>query len=304
MAGQVYLVAHTLNLENEDLKLEGLPLWQALFGFFDFVITKKKDPGYLESYMLVVKSPALHMVGGTSTRGYYPLIDKNFVDGKAPWLEYLDKNMKAKWWPKCRYQQMSVNDIVEAGPFVPKLNNDRESTWELNYFYQFYFKWGGPQVADQPVSDPKQQDTYPVPDSGLQTIQISNPTKQKWETIFHPWDYRRGSIKEKALKRMYENLSIDTDFQPDSPTGSPRKKKSRMQPLLTSHQKETQEIQTCLRSLFEEDTCQEIQEETDLKQLILQQQQQQRDLKHNILKLITEMKTKQQMLQLQTGLLD
>lgn len=55
--------------------------------------------------------------------------------------------------------------------------------------------------------------------------------------------------------------------------------------------------------ILEEPTFQETQK-TSLQELINQQQQQQQSIKHNLLKLISHLKKKQSVLQLQTGLLD
>ena len=98
-----------------------------------------------------------------------------------------------------------------------------------------------------------------------------------------------------------DSLQIDTDYEPI--TDSPAKKKIRKGPqLYTPHEKE-EEIETCLRSLCEENICQE-EETQDLQHLIQQQQEQQLQLKRNLLILMADMKRKQTMLQLQTGLLE
>lgn len=285
---------------DEDLLFEGYPLWLCLYGYTSFIWQKKHDESFFKAYMLVVQSKAIRRLQTFSTVPYYPLIDFKFMNGKPPYDQYLDANMKKFWYPTVQAQLETINSIIGVGPFIPKYNNDRESTWTLNSKYSFYFKWGGPLQTDQPVADPKQQNKYDVPDTVLQTIQISNPDKQKFETIFKPWDYRRGQLKDSAIKRMYEHLEIDSNVYSDA-EGSPEKKKPRRPPLLKIPEEENKEIQTCLHSLFEENTCQEIQETTDLQQLIFQQQQQQEQLKLNLLTLLADLKTQQRVLQYQTG---
>ncbi len=130
---------------------------------------------------------------------------------------------KAKWFPTIEMQLATINDIVESGPYVPKLTSDKLSTWELKARYTFYFKWGGPQVTDPTVNDPEKQGLYPTANTEQQAIQISNPKSQKPETIFHEWDIRRGKIKEAAFKRMFDNLSTSTDVT-EITTQSPKKK--------------------------------------------------------------------------------
>ena len=104
---------------------------------------------------------------------------------------------------------------------------------------------------------------------------------------------------------MCEDIQTDTDFEPD--TGQALQKKPRLGCHLRDPYQAQKDIQDCLRSLCEESSWQEVQEEEEeknIQQLIQQQQQQQLQLKRNILKLITDLKYKQNMLQLQTGLME
>ena len=166
----------------------------------------------------------------------------------------------------------------------------------------FLFKWGGPQITDPAIADPATQGHYDVPDTVTNTVQIRDPAKQKAASILHCWDYRRGIITEKALKRMSEHLEIDSTFEPD--TGpAPFKKKKITGPALQNPQESEEEMQTCLLSLFEEDTYQETQDQATLQQLIQQQHHKQQQLKRNLLQLITDLKEKQNMLQLQAGII-
>nr|UHM26699.1 MAG: ORF1 [Torque teno midi virus] len=282
------------------LIMKDLPLWLILYGWLSYVIMVKKDQMFFNTYCLVIKSKALYLTGIGATEYVIP-IDSDFVQGKWPFEEPVTHYEHQHWYPNIYHQLTIINSIVCCGPYVPKIDqSEKKSTWELNYFYNFFFKWGGPEVTDQQVADPQTKDTYDVPDKITGTIQVRNPSKQSYETLIHPWDYRRGIIKKSALKRMYENLSIDTSFEADA---VPHKKKKITGPELTVPQEENEEILSCLHSLCEENIFQET-EETDLHQLIRQQQQQQEQLKYNILKIISDLKEQQVNLQLQTGLLN
>ncbi len=92
--------------------------------------------------------------------------------------------------------------------------------------------------------------TYPAPDTVPKTIQITNPIKQTTESILHPWDWRRGLIKTSALKRMYQHLETDTDFECSAEEG-PQKKKKRLGAALRDPEEEVKKIQDCLHSLCE-----------------------------------------------------
>nr|UHK07133.1 MAG: ORF1 [Torque teno midi virus] len=282
----------------------GLPLWMMLYGWLEYIKTMNHDKGFLDSYILAIESQnSLEPAPQIGTRQYCIPIDKDFIEGKGPYGSPVSLSSKSKWYPNVYSQLKTLNNIVKCGPYIPKYQDNRASTWELRCTYNFQFKWGGPQLTDPAVADPSKAGHYDVPDKISNTIQVRDPSKQKASTLLHSWDYRRGYITHSALKRMSENIETDTTFQPDAEY-PPRKKKKITGPALPNPEEEMQEIQSCLQDLCEEDTCQEIPQETNIQQLIQQQREQQRNLKFNILKLLTHLKDRQQMLQLQTGLLE
>lgn len=288
---------------DSSITIPGLPLWLGLFGFYNYIAESKKTKEFWNTHCVMLKSKALlpHPQSG-ATQTILP-VDRSFIEGKAAYGQPPTLTEKTKWFPTMKSQINTLNSIVEAGPFVPKFREgELRSTWELKYFYNFCFKWGGPMVTDADVTDPCKQGTYDVPDTIRGRLQIQNPEKIKTESLIHQWDIRRGFIKEKALKRMCEHLSIDTAYQPSVESYVPPKKK-RYLPKITAQEEENEEILQCLRSLCEEDTYQETTQE-NLQLLIQQQQQQQLKLKRNLLQLIADMKHKQRMLQLQTGIME
>nr|UHM26373.1 MAG: ORF1 [Torque teno midi virus] len=287
--------SHWSQPKDKDLIIVGRPLWMALYGMWNYVIKHKQDKNFLKSYMFVVQSSAIKLINNTNQK-VFPILDLSFIQGKMPYGELLTENDKKFWYPSCYKQQETIAAIVEVGPYIPKYSNLKESTWELKYMYTCYFKWGGPEIADQPVQNPEKQRTYDVPDTLYKTIQVSDPLKQSCKAMLRAWDYRRGIITTTALKRMQSHLQTDSSLESDSGE-TPQKKKKTTAEIPTA-QEENQEIQSCLRSLFEEDTCQDPQ---NLQHLIEFQQQQQQKLKHNIIKLLIDLKKKQRILQLQTG---
>nr|UHK05876.1 MAG: ORF1 [Torque teno midi virus] len=294
--------AYTKPKTDSILIMQDQPLWLGLYGWLSWVQMVKKDQFFFASYVLVIKSKALYITGQSGATEEIIPIDSDYIKGKWPFDEPVTQYEHNHWYPSIYHQLNIINAIVCCGPYVPKIDySERLSNWELNYHYQFFFKWGGPQVDDQQAYDPQIQTTYDVPDKIQGTIQIRDPRKQSYETLLHPWDYRRGDIKKSALKRMFDHLSIDTSFQPDAEPI--QKKKKVVGPELTVPQQENQEIQSCLLSLCEENIFQET-EETNLLKLIQQQQQQQQELKYNLLKILSEMKEQQVNLQLQTGILN
>nr|UHM26191.1 MAG: ORF1 [Torque teno midi virus] len=282
--------------ELTDLIITDKPLWLAFYGFESFIAKTKHDKGWLLSGFYVCKCPSLKSLSG-SPQTTFPLIDLDFIQGKLPFEETITTQKKALWYPNVENQVNTVSALVQCGPYVPKYAFQNESTWELTYKYVFHFKWGGPYITDETVQNPKTQGKYPVPDTITQAIQISNPLKQTCETMLRDWDYRRGIITTTALKRMSKHLQTDSSLQSDD-SETPKKKK-KITAEIPYYQEKTEEIQSCLLSLFEEDTCQETE---DLKQLIIHQQQQQQKLKHNLLKLLMDLKHQQRVIQHHTGI--
>nr|UHM26863.1 MAG: ORF1 [Torque teno midi virus] len=276
--------------------IAGKPLWLAFYGFQNWIQKQHKDKGWLLSGFFVVQCPAIRLLSGHA-QTTFPLIDLDFIKGNLPYGETITPAKKALWYPNVENQVVSINSIVQAGPYIPKYAYLKESTWELTYNYNFYFKWGGPHVSDQPVQNPKTQGKYDVPDKISQAVQVSDPLKQKYKAMLREWDYRRDIVTTTALKRMSKHLQTDSSVSSDD-SETPKKKK-KITAEIPCYQEKTQEIQSCLLSLFEEDTCQETE---DLRQLIIHQQQQQDKLKHNLLKLLMDLKHQQRIIQHQTGI--
>nr|UHK05418.1 MAG: ORF1 [Torque teno midi virus] len=272
------------------------PIWLALWGFWNYLQYETQDQYWYKHMMFVIKCPAIKPITQAGKTDWYAFVDLSFVSGNMPYEEYLDENAKKLWYPTAMKQTETINAIVESGPFVPKLGNLKESTWELYYKYKFFFKWGGPQIQEKPIDDPQHQGFYPIPDNFQQGLQISHPKHLSPQSILHQWDFRRGFVTETALKRMQEHLQTDTDVQ--SSYSEPEKKKRKIQKEVPHTQEKQEALQACLRSLFEEDTFQDT---DNLKQLIIQQQQQQQQLKSNILVLLSDLKQQQRYLGLQTG---
>nr|UHK06591.1 MAG: ORF1 [Torque teno midi virus] len=287
---------------DKDLVIEGLPLYMLSLGFFDYIAKLKKDTTFLQSYCFFIQSPALEPQHG-AYHMFCP-IDQSFINGKGPFDSYVTQWDQDHWFPTCKHQQKSVNAIVSCGPFMPKLENLKSSTWELWSTYCFNFKFGGATLPDPDTADPEQQGTFPIPNIQQPTVPLTNPEKTTPLATLHTWDFRRGIITSSAYKRMCENQETDTDFQTDSEIPKKKKKTSYKGNALPIQEEETQKIQSCLRSLCEEDSFQDYQETSDLRQLIQQQHQQQQQIKNNLLQLILDLKNKQKVLQLQTGVLD
>lgn len=265
-----------------------------LYGYLNYILLVKKDKTFLDTHYLLMQSPAFFPKPQIGAGQFYLPIDLEMVQGKLPYDEYITETMKARWYPTIRNQIKILNSLVQCGPYIPKYDQTKNSTWELNFTYQFFFKFGGPEITDPKVVDPQYQPTYDVPDTFEGRLQIKDPATNKASTMFHSWDWRRGLLTKTAIKRMYEHLETDQSVQSD--TSSTPQKKKRTGPELNNPEEAQKEIQKCLLSLCEESTCQEQEEEQDLHKLILKQQQQQQKLKYNMFKLLLDLKETRVML--------
>ncbi len=285
--------------QESDLYVLEKPLWMAIYGLWNYILTKKKPAkDFFNYHMFVVKSPAIELITST-TQTWFPLIDREFTSGKLSYSDFISTTRKQFWWPTAENQVKSLNAIVKVGTYIPKYTNLSNSSWNLMYRYTFYFKWGGPYVEDQPIQNPEHQQDYPVPDTLTKTIQISNPLKQHCKAMFRAWDSRRGIFTQTAIKRMSKYLETDSSI-PSDEAETPKKKK-KITAEIRNPEEENQEIQSCIQSLCQEQALQEEETPQTIQQLIIYQQQQQQQLKLNLIKLLTDLKLKQRMLQLHTG---
>ncbi len=265
-----------------------------------FICTySKKDKQFLDQHYLVMQSPSLYFLPGVIKNSKVIPIDLNFINGNAPYNEYLTDFMKNHWYPTIKHQVETINAIVEVGPYIPKLSNMKNSTWELNYFYQFHFKWGGPEITDQEVENPSHLPEYTVPDTVHGTVQVSNPSKQIPASYLHAWDYRRGIVTQRALKRIYKHIETDTEFEPETET--PKRKRESQQPYQTQKKRHKK--------------CRDVSSRSTKK--VHRQSKRQRtsssssssskssnnNLKHNLLYLIEDLKQQQTKIKIKTGLL-
>lgn len=288
--------------KTDNWKIENVPLWLAFWGYWSF-LEQKYTKSIFTTHVFAVKSKYIETSQTELQQTYWCFLDPEWIDGKNQYDSPITYTEQKLWYPTCESQMKTINAICSTGPYVPKLDNQTKSTWELAAHYSFHFKWGGPQVQDQPVDDPTKKGHYDVPDTIKEAVQVIDPAKNIAATMFHQWDYRHGCITSTAIKRMQSNLPTDSSLESDSDTEPPHKRK-RVTPVLHDPEEKTKKINKCLLSLCEEDTCQEEETEQNLLKLIQQQRHQQQQLKHNLLTLIKDIKAKQRLLQLQTGVLE
>ncbi len=123
---------------------------------------KKYNLAYFTTHCIILESKALLLgTQATATKQVIPL-DRTFIQGNQYFNQPPTTLQKVNWFPTIDMQLATINDIVETGPFIPKLGTTtKESTWELKSRYTFYFKWGGPKTFDPAISNPENQRSVP-----------------------------------------------------------------------------------------------------------------------------------------------
>nr|UHK05067.1 MAG: ORF1 [Torque teno midi virus] len=274
----------------------GEPLWLQLYGLTDYIKKAKGSSSSMQDLICVIESPYIEP---QTHNKKFVVVGNNFMKGLTDCGNPVPGSLLNKWFLTIDDQMPALNDIVCAGPYMVKQSGFR-CTWELHVDYKSYFKWGGAQPPLQNICDPHLQETFPVPDTVRQTLQIIDPKKQVPESLLHSWDYRRGLITKTALKRMYKGLSdaesSSTDTSDES--DSPQRKRKRGDPPCPE-EKDNYNIQTIAK------ICETPKEEgANFQQQLHQFQQQQYDKNINILKLLAMLKQKQLQMQLAMGMME
>ncbi len=220
---------------DKTLIIDNLPLWQLMYGFMDYVQKVKQDTTFLKSYYMVIQSTAIEPHTGLDK--YHIPIDMDFIKGKGPYGEYVTSAQKQKWFVTLEHQLSTINSFVEAGPFIPKLANQRNSTWELKSTYKFFLSLEDLKLQTQKLLTHNTNKLMMSPIHSKADYKSKILRLNKASAMFHSWDWRRGLLTKTAIKRMYDHLETDTEFEPETETP---KKKKRVTAALPDPEEETQ----------------------------------------------------------------
>nr|UGV42652.1 MAG: ORF1 [Torque teno virus] len=221
--------------------LEGIPLYAALHGYSDFIqmeIGKGQDTQETGLVCIICRYTDPPMYNEQHpTMGYVPY-NTNFGNGK--WIDgkgHIPLYWLQRWRPALMFQTDVFRDIVETGPFSYK---DTLTHSSLVMKYSFYFTWGGDQIFQQTIKNPCKDDSTGTSRQPRE-VQVTDPQLVGPRYVFHYWDWRRGYLSERALKRLYEK-PLDYDEYPKKP------KRPRIFPPTTGELQSQQ---------HEEDSCSE-----------------------------------------------
>lgn len=277
----------------DEFKLENLPMYIALFGFVDWMDKYFHEAGIYDHYCIALKSKYIYGFDFTLPKDQVIIpISLYFQSGQGEYGSPPLIDTQQRWIPTIRRQLSVINDIVNTGPYsgVPQGKG-----FDLPIEYKFYFKWGGTVVNLQNIQDPSKQETFPVPRDQFDRIQIKNPAGTQ-SAEFHYWDYRRGILTKKALKRVLQDSADESLSSTDSEELIPKKRHAGEPEVFNQEDSRTHQV----LKAYEECLSKEKEKTPDLQQLHKQQLHFQRQL----LRMICQLQQKQRDLSIMTGQLE
>ncbi len=172
------------------------PLWMLLFGFVDYVRHIKRPVETMSIYYLVIETKYIHATfTGTRTYLHIPL-DLSFIEGKGPYNSLASDKWLTRWYPTLVHQQQSMNNIVKAGPFIPK-PDPTKANWELHYNSTFFLS------GEEHKIQPKQLQTPLNNLTGLLQITSNKQYKQLIrKPKSHKACYTPGTLEEDQLQKQ------------------------------------------------------------------------------------------------------
>nr|UGV37896.1 MAG: ORF1 [TTV-like mini virus] len=245
--------------ENFTLKIEGLPLYIALWGWIDYTKKVRNIQRVNEDHILVIKSNFFD-----TKLPCYVLLDDSFRNDNGPYNIEPNNYDKTHFYPQTQQQFISINTICQSGPATPKPGID--TSYDIHCRYNFKFKFGGCPETLEKVYDPCSQQVYPVPNNQLQTATITNPETSPEKEIYC-FDYRRDMLTKSAADRITKYKTITDSIQ-----------------SITDGSKSTAQVPEALQEKINETQTQKKKKEKLLLQLLLRKRDQLL-LKHRIFQL-------------------
>ena len=77
--------------------------------------------------LVVLESDAFYTYSQIGGSNKVIPVDSKFVQGKAPYDQYLTSSMKKLWFPTIKNQMETLNAIVSCGPYMPKTSKTEQT---------------------------------------------------------------------------------------------------------------------------------------------------------------------------------
>ncbi|UJO01931.1 ORF1 [Anelloviridae sp.] len=216
--------------------LEDKPLWSMAYGYADFLLSILGEHDDVDFHGLVcIISPYTNppLYDKSNPKMGYVFYDAKFGNGK--WIDgtgFIPVEFQSRWKPELAFQKDVLTDLAMSGPF--SYSDDLKNT-TIQAKYKFKFKWGGNLSYHQTIRNPCASDGQ-TPNTSRQSreVQIVDPLTMGPRYVFHSWDWRRGWLNDRTLKRLFQK-PLDYEEYPKSP------KRPRIFPPTEQLQKDPQE---------------------------------------------------------------
>nr|UGV34595.1 MAG: ORF1 [TTV-like mini virus] len=187
---------------NENLIIEGLPLFILLWSWTDWVIKAKITPDINKYRTLIIDTKMFD-----TELPHYILLDQDFIHGKDPYTpEHTDGTIvlpnaynRKNWHPKVLFQQQSIKQIAISGPAVHRDTNHKYI--QAYCKYKFLFTWGGcPKQLPKPF-EPCLQPKWTTANNIPGRLEITNPQHDP-KTELYDWDWEEDYVTAEAVERV------------------------------------------------------------------------------------------------------
>lgn len=235
--------------------LRDYPLWCLLYGYADYCTKAFSGYAVLTGYRLIMRctytNPPLALPQGKDSNQGYVVYSHAFGTGHMPGGEsQIPVERYTKWYPMFQNQLDVVEAIVNSGPLMPR--DELQKGWDATLGYRASFTLGGVLPPKQDPVDPcgVKKRSYPDPDPKPGGVQVVDPATMDPMRGTYPWDYRRGELTTRALKRITEYHPTDAYLYPDAeiPPKKPRNDVS----ILGAEERREETLQGVLQSLLAE----------------------------------------------------
>lgn len=240
--------------------LKDYPMWALCYGYSDLL--QKLYPTYqpMTSYRVIMRcpytKPPLAYANPADYSKGYTIFDHNFATGRTPGGEvHIPILEQFRWYPKTANQLPVLEAIANCGPLMPR--DGQQKGWTVTMGYKAKFTLGGNPIPRQDPVDPCNVSKRPLPDPDKQLggVQVVDPALMDPTRLDYPWDYRRGLLTTRALKRGSEYSGTDPFVYPGAST-SPKIPRNDVS-IQGDAERQEQTAYGVLRSLLQEQHSEE-----------------------------------------------
>nr|UGV35293.1 MAG: ORF1 [TTV-like mini virus] len=225
--------------ENENLKIDGFPLYFLCWGWTDWVKKSQNTINPDENYIQVIKTNQFDI-----KLPYYIPIDMDFIEGYDPYVEHPhdgtailpSTHSQQHWYLKLQFQEQSIEKICMSGPGCPRT----DYYMQVYCKYYFYFKFGGCPKTLEKAYNPCQQPRWTTADNISGRLEITNPNTPPQTEIFS-WDWQNDYVTEQCIERIKQYTEIDRPTFSITESKSSAKALSKIQKEDQAHQKKEEE---------------------------------------------------------------